>query len=157
MANNKAHTLSGPKNAFLLAAYPFFLLAGYYQIKPLTRTLFLEEAGTTNIPYLWIGSAAILLFAIPLLQWYSKKSNLLSVLEKSKITFGILLSLIWLFYSKANLVYAVVFYVLVDAFIVILVENFWSAAKKMTKKNREQIKFFSRNIFFRRNYNTDRE
>ena len=126
MSQEDKKTTSGLKDALLLTAYSFCLLAGYYQVKPISRTLFIGEAGASNLPYIWLGSALVLLLIIPFLQRCFKKHPPLKVLSASTLSFSILLLGFWASLFESSITSAICFYILIDVYIVVLVENFWS-------------------------------
>ncbi|MCB0317921.1 MAG: hypothetical protein KDD56_04135 [Bdellovibrionales bacterium] len=138
---NSQSKIPGIKDALLLNAYSFCLLAGYYQVKPISRTLFVETAGAKNLPFLWLGSALVLSLLIPIIQWGFKNFPPLKVLAGSTISFSLLLFFLWVLLANATLTNSIFFYILIDIFIVILVENFWSV-NNIVFKNSEGKKWY---------------
>src|SRR5689334_17595106 len=46
----------------------FLIILAYYQVKPASRSLFLEFAGSKNLPYVWTASALLLIALMPFYQ-----------------------------------------------------------------------------------------
>ena len=112
--------------AILLFVNFFLVLLAYYQVKPASRSLFLEYGNAAQLPYLWTASAALLLALMPLygrlLQRYRRLHVVLG-------TCGVVLALLVgfrLLWLRPGLPVATGFYLLVDIFSVVLVEQFWS-------------------------------
>ncbi|MCC7414429.1 MAG: ATP translocase [Gammaproteobacteria bacterium] len=113
-----------------LALFINFLLIilAYYCIKPASRSLLIEYYGADNFPYVWIGTAVVLGALI------GPYSRLVATHSRFRVVQGSCLSFIVLFVAFRMLLgyhsgpAAVAFYVFVDIFSVVLVEQFWSLA-----------------------------
>ena len=111
---------------FLLFLNFFLVILAYYQVKAASRSILIEFGGADSFPYVWIGSAFILLMLVGI--------NNLMVAHFSRIkiifiTLGLFVTLLLWFRSalnEANITIAILFYIFVDIFSVVLVEQFWS-------------------------------
>ncbi len=122
-------TVLSIKRAFLLFADFFLIILAYYQIKPASRSLFIEYLGADQLPYVWIATALVL---VGLIGWYHRMvanySRLRVILVSCLIFIACLVFFrVWLLLSPGPVV-AGAFYIYVDIFSVVLVEQFWSLA-----------------------------
>lgn len=109
-----------------LALFADFLLVilAYYQIKPASRSLYLEHFTAAQLPYVWVLSALVLGALMP------AYGRLVSRVSRPRLVVGTCLSFalmlagfrLWI----GGPVAAVCFYVFVDILSVALVEQFWS-------------------------------
>jgi len=104
----------------------FLIILAYYQVKPASRSLFLEYADAGHLPYLWTASALLLLTLMPLYGRLLKKYSRLDIVLGTCGAVVLLLILFRLLLLRPGLPVAVGFYLLVDIFSVVLVEQFWS-------------------------------
>lgn len=113
----------------------FLIILAYYQVKPASRSLFLEFADARDLPYLWTGSALLLLALMPLYGRLLKKFSRLNIVLG---TCAIVLALLILFrvlLRDPGLPTVIGFYVLVDIFSVVLVEQFWSLTNSVFRSS----------------------
>jgi len=114
--------------AGLLFTNFFLIIMALYQVKPASRSLFIESLGTDQLPYVWIATAAILAL---LISWYhrlvARHSRLYVVLGSCGVFIALMIGL------RAALAFPALekpasagFYIFVDIFGVVLVEQFWS-------------------------------
>lgn len=109
-----------------LALFADFLLVilAYYQIKPASRSLYLEHFTAAQLPYVWVLSALVLGALMPA---YSK---LVGRVSRPRLVVGTCLCFAFLLLGFrlwiGGPVAAVCFYVFVDILSVALVEQFWS-------------------------------
>ncbi|MEE4263528.1 MAG: Npt1/Npt2 family nucleotide transporter [Desulfobacteraceae bacterium] len=117
----------GVRAAFLFVNF-FLIITALYQLKPASRSLFIEALGAERLPYVWIITA---LTMVVFITYYHR---LVARHSRFKIVLGTCLavsSLLVLFRFMINLpgpTVAVCFYVFVDILSVVLVEQFWSLA-----------------------------
>jgi AAA family ATP:ADP antiporter len=104
----------------------FLIILAYYQVKPASRSLFLEYADARDLPYLWTASALLLLALMPLYERLLKKYTRLNIVLGTCGAVLVLLVLFRILLSRPGLPTAIGFYLLVDIFSVVLVEQFWS-------------------------------
>ncbi|BCR04910.1 hypothetical protein DESUT3_19790 [Desulfuromonas versatilis] len=102
------------------------IITALYQLKPASRSLFIQYLGAEQLPYVWIGTA---LTMAALIGWYHRLVNRyarVNVVFGSCLAFCATLVLFrWLFIQPGPAV-AVTFYIFVDILGVVLVEQFWS-------------------------------
>jgi ATP:ADP antiporter, AAA family len=110
----------------LLFANFFLIILAYYLVKPASRSLFLEHADAAQLPYVWTASALLLLALMPLYQWIVRRYSRVNVVIGTCLLIVALLVLFRVLMLTPNLGVAVGFYILVDIFSVVLVEQFWS-------------------------------
>ncbi len=104
----------------------FLIILAYYHIKPASRSLFLEYLGAEYLPYVWIGTALILGLAI---SFYHRLLERCSRLNLVLGTLALFMGLLFLFHyllEQQGKITAILFYIFVDIFSVVLVEQFWS-------------------------------
>ena len=97
-----------------------------YQLKPASRSIFIEVVGSRELPYVWIITAVTMGVFIA---WYHRLVERVSrfqVVLGTCLVFGLSLILFRFLLVSPRPVLAVAFYVFVDIFSVILVEQFWS-------------------------------
>lgn len=116
--------------AFLFANF-FLIITAYYQIKPASRSLFIEHLGSTRLPYVWIGTALILGILMAFYQrWVARYSRERVVIVTCAVVVLILVlfRVLWQWPSDAT---SVAFYIFTDIMGVVLVEQFWSLANAL--------------------------
>jgi len=115
----------GVRASFLFINF-FLIITALYQLKPASRSLFIEALGAERLPYVWIITA---LTMVVIITYYHR---LVARYSRLKIVLGtclVISSLLVLFRFLINLpgpTVAVCFYVFVDILSVVLVEQFWS-------------------------------
>jgi AAA family ATP:ADP antiporter len=110
---------------FLFLNFLLIIMA-LYQLKPASRSLFIEFLGADRLPYVWIGTAVVM---AALISWYHRlvgRYSRVRVVFGSCILFGALLILFRLLFNHPHPATATAFYVFVDILGVVLVEQFWS-------------------------------
>ena len=114
------------KRASLLFANFFFIMLAYYQIKPASRSLFIGQLGADRLPYVWIGTALFLGLIIGgYHRLVGRYSRLRLVLGSCVLSMMMLVGFRALLTTDSAAA-ALAFYVFVDIFGVVLVEQFWS-------------------------------
>ena len=118
-----------------LALFADFLLVilAYYQIKPASRSLYLEHFTAAQLPYVWVLSALVLGALMP------AYGRLVSRISRPRLVVGTCLSFalilvgfrLWI----GGPVAAVCFYVFVDILSVALVEQFWSLTNSVYRSS----------------------
>ena len=112
--------------AAVLSINFFLIIMALYQLKPASRSLILDSHTTAVLPYVWIGSALVLLVAVSLYQRFLKRFSRLNVVYGTCLLFIALLALFRLWFALPGAVAPVAFYIFVDVLGVVLVEQFWS-------------------------------
>jgi AAA family ATP:ADP antiporter len=131
---------SGPVNDSTLLARSaalfinfLLIILAYYQVKAASRSLLIEFAGAESLPWVWIGSALVLLTFIGTYNRLVARFSRIQVILGSLLCFAGLLLIFWLTMERAGIVTAILFYIFVDIFSVILVEQFWSLTDSVTR------------------------
>lgn len=113
----------------------FLIILAYYQVKPASRSLFLEYADARDLPYVWAASAALLLALLPLYERLLKKYTRLNIVLGTCGAVLVLLMVFRILLLRPSLPVAVGFYLLVDVFSVVLVEQFWSLTNSVFRRS----------------------
>jgi AAA family ATP:ADP antiporter len=113
------------RSALLFANF-FLIILAYYLVKPASRSLFLEHADAAQLPYVWTASALLLFALMPLYQRIVRRFRRVNVVIGTCALVMALLVLFRVLMLDPGLKVAVGFYILVDIFSVVLVEQFWS-------------------------------
>jgi AAA family ATP:ADP antiporter len=116
------------RKTLLMFFYFFFTILVLYVLKPVRSSLFLEELGSENLRYVYLGEGLFLLFVTWAYVELAKR------LPKKKLFTGVLLSFVvslalfwWLFLLKTPFLSAF-FYVWVACFSITSVTQFWTLA-----------------------------
>ena len=104
----------------------FLIILAYYQVKAASRALLLQYGGSELFPYVWIISAITLLILIGIYHRLVSKLPRIGVVLGALVVFIGLLCLFRFLTPNFTTNSALAFYVFVDIFSVILVEQFWS-------------------------------
>jgi len=104
----------------------FLIIMALYHLKPASRSLILESHGASALPYVWIGSALVLLIAITLYHNIVSRYRRFSIVLGTCVFFVMLLVLFWVALQTPGEIAPIGFYIFVDLFGVVLVEQFWS-------------------------------
>lgn len=113
------------RSAILFANF-FLIIMALYNLKPASRSLLLESHGSESLPYVWIGSAVVLLIAISFYHRLLERYSRLNLVLGTCILFILLLILFRLFFFHPGKIIPIAFYIFVDLLGVVMVEQFWS-------------------------------
>ena len=134
-AESMAHTAPNGRlwaRSLALFANFFLIILAYYQVKAASRALLLEYGGSGLFPYAWIISALTLISIIGFYHQAVKKLPRVAVVLGALVVFTALLCLFRYLTPSFNTGSALAFYVFVDIFSVILVEQFWSLTNSVS-------------------------
>jgi len=112
--------------AALLFVNFFLIIAALYQLKPASRSLYIELVGSGNLPYVWIATALTLGLIITAYHQIVSNFSRIRVVIGSTMIVMLVLGLFYLLLARPTAVSAFSFYIFVDILSVILVEQFWS-------------------------------
>ena len=115
------------RGAILFGNFSLIILA-YYHIKPASRSLFIEYLGADLLPYVWIATAVVLGTLIGFYHGLVERYSRLNVVLGSCLLFIATLIGFRILLLAEHAAAAVAFYIFVDIFSVVLVEQFWSLA-----------------------------
>jgi AAA family ATP:ADP antiporter len=104
----------------------FLIIMAYYQVKPASRSLFIESLSSSRMPYVWMASALAMGFFIT---WYHRlvaRHSRIHVVLGTCLSVSAILLAFRLAFTQPGTVQSVLFYVFVDLMGVVLVEQFWS-------------------------------
>ena len=110
------------------------VILAYYQVKAASRSLLIEFGGPDAFPYVWIGSAAVLLGFIGVYNRLVARFSRIQIVTGSLMLFALLLVLFWFLLRHGGIYSAVTFYIFVDIFSVVLVEQFWSLSNTINRQ-----------------------
>ena len=142
---NTAHTApAGGLWARSLALFAnfFLIILAYYQVKAASRALLLEYGGSGLFPYAWIISALTLVSIIGFYHQLVRKLPRVAVVLGALVVFTGLLCLFRFLTPHFNTLSALAFYVFVDIFSVILVEQFWSLTNSVSTAQQGRDSFW---------------
>ena len=111
----------------------FLIILAYYQVKSASRSLLIEYWGSENFPWVWIASALVLGSFIGFYHRLVERYSRLAVVLGSCLMFIILLAGFRVALDWQGAAASISFYIFVDIFSVILVEQFWSLADTVTE------------------------
>lgn len=120
--------MSGLLRSSILALDFFLIITALYQLKPASRSLLIEGLGAQALPYVWLGSAAALLVTVAIYRGVLERHGRVRVVLASCLLFIAALIGFRLLAAQPTATMAVAFYIFVDIFGVVLVEQFWSLA-----------------------------
>lgn len=112
----------------------FLIILAYYQVKSASRSLLIEYWGSGNLPYVWIASALTLGIFIGVYNRLVVRYRRPAVVLGSLLLFMVTLVGFRGLFETGSTAVAVSFYIFVDIFSVILVEQFWSLADTVTER-----------------------
>ena len=128
----KNFTHSIRMRSILLFVNFFLIILAYYQVKSASRSLLIEYWGADNFPWVWIASALVLGSFIGLYHQLVERYSRLAVVLGSCLLFIALLVGFRAALGWNATAASITFYIFVDIFSVILVEQFWSLANTVT-------------------------
>lgn len=131
----------GTRAAILFTNF-FLIILAYYQVKSASRSLLIEYWGASNLPYVWIASAVILIGFISIYNRLVVRYSRLNVVLGSCLVF---ISLMVCFRTLLHLMptaASISFYIFVDIISIILVEQFWSLTDTITRQDEGKRSFW---------------
>lgn len=114
------------QRSLALFANFFLIILAYYQVKAASRSLLIEFGGAAWFPYAWVYSAVVLTTLIGFYHGLVERHSRARIVLGSLLVFAALLVVFRVVLDQHNTLSAVAFYVFVDIFSVVLVEQFWS-------------------------------
>jgi len=120
----------GVRSTFLFINF-FLIILALYQLKPASRSLFIESVGAENLPYIWIATAVTMGVFIAYYHRLVARHNRIHVVLGTCLTISGLLVVFRLLLNHSTPLIAACFYVFVDILGVVLVEQFWSLSNSI--------------------------
>lgn len=111
----------------------FLIILAYYQVKSASRSLLIEYWGASNLPWVWMASALVLGSFIGFYHRLVEHYSRIGVVLGSCLLFIVLLVGFRAALEWYGTLASIAFYIFVDIFSVILVEQFWSLADTVTE------------------------
>ncbi|MFW6331823.1 MAG: Npt1/Npt2 family nucleotide transporter [Thermodesulfobacteriota bacterium] len=102
------------------------ILMALYHLKPASRSLYLQFHGADNLPYVWIWTALTMMAFLPFYHRLVARFSRFQVVVGTCVTISFLLILFRLLFIPGGRMVSACFYIFVDIFGVVLVEQFWS-------------------------------
>lgn len=115
----------GIRAAFLFTNF-FLIILALYQLKPASRSLFIESLGADRLPFVWIGTAVIMGGLISFYHRMVEKYPPIRVVFGSCLVFSAMLILFRFWLDASPAAASAGLFVFVDILGVVLVEQFWS-------------------------------
>ena len=112
--------------AFFLFVNFFLIIMALYQLKPASRSLFIESLGAQQLPYIWIATALTMGVFIAFYHRLVERHSRINVVLGTCLVVSALLVVFRLLLNYPGPLAAAGLYVFVDIISVILVEQFWS-------------------------------
>lgn len=112
------------RSGFLFANF-FLIIMALYQLKPSSRSFFIDTLGADMLPYVWIGTALTMMLAIKQYNKLVERFSRFRVVLGSCIVIIGLLGLFRMLLAEPEPFSAAAFYIFVDILGVVLVEQFW--------------------------------
>ena len=110
----------------LLSLNFFLIILALYQLKPASRSFFIESLGAAQLPFVWIATALVMGVFIGFYhRWVQRYSRVRVVLASCLVIAGIL-SAFRAFSANPGPVESTCLFVFTDILGVVLVEQFWS-------------------------------
>lgn len=122
---------SAAVRAGLLFVDFFLIITAYYQLKPASRSLFIEYLGADRLPYVWIATAVVLGAAMALYHHLVERYSRFGLVLGTSLTFAAILVGFRILMARPGPAVASAFYIFVDIFSVVLVEQFWSLTNSL--------------------------
>ncbi|MEN8166974.1 MAG: Npt1/Npt2 family nucleotide transporter [Pseudomonadota bacterium] len=130
----RGHSYFMGNRAVILFLNFFLIILAYYQVKSASRSLLIEYWGADHLPYVWVVSALVLGSFIGIYHRIVERFSRLAVVLSTSLLFIILMLGFRLALSTIPETAILGFYVFVDIFSVILVEQFWSLANATNRR-----------------------
>ena len=124
----------GIRATFLFLNF-FLIIMALYQLKPASRSLFIESLGAERLPYVWIATALTMGVFISYYHRLVERCSRIRVVLGTCLTISILLVIFRVLMTYAIPVIDACFYVFVDILGVVLVEQFWSLTNSIYTTN----------------------
>jgi AAA family ATP:ADP antiporter len=104
----------------------FLIIMALYQLKPASRSLFIESAGAQQLPYIWIATALTMGVFITFYHRLVERYSRINIVLGTCLVVSALLVVFRLLLNSPGHFTVGCFYVFVDILGVVLIEQFWS-------------------------------
>ena len=130
------------KRSLALFANFFLIILAYYQVKSASRSLLIEFGGSGWFPYAWVYSAFVLTALIGFYHGLVERHSRARIVLGSLLLFAGLLVVFRTVLDQNSTFATVAFYIFVDIFSVVLVEQFWSLTVSITDTSEGKQSFW---------------
>lgn len=120
-----ARRIQGIRAGFLFVNFLLIVMA-LYNLKPASRSLFIEYLGADQLPYVWIGTALCMAVFIGCYHRLVERCSRVKVVLTTCLSLCLLLVVFRLLLETPGPAVATAFYIFVDILGVLMVEQFWS-------------------------------
>lgn len=110
----------------LLSLNFFLIILALYQLKPASRSLFIESLGAAQLPFVWIATALVMVVFIGFYHRWVQRYSRLRVVRASCLMMAGILSAFRGLSADPGPVESTCLFVFTDILGVVLVEQFWS-------------------------------
>lgn len=104
----------------------FLIVMALYQLKPASRSLFIESVGARQLPYIWIATAIMMGALIAFYHRLVERHSRINVVLGTCLSVSALLVVFRILLNYPGPIAAACLYVFVDILGVVLIEQFWS-------------------------------
>ncbi len=104
----------------------FLIIMALYQLKPASRSLFIESLGAQQLPYIWIATALTMGVFIAFYHRLVERHSRINVVLGTCLVVSALLVIFRILLDYPGPIAPACFYVFVDILGVVLIEQFWS-------------------------------
>lgn len=104
----------------------FLIIMALYQLKPASRSLFIEFLGAQQLPYIWIATALTMGVFIALYHRFVERYSRINVVLITCLVVSALLVVFRILLNYPGPIAVACFYIFVDILGVVLIEQFWS-------------------------------
>jgi AAA family ATP:ADP antiporter len=104
----------------------FLIIMALYQLKPASRSLFIESLGAQQLPYIWIATALTMGIFIAIYHRLVERRSRINVVLGTCLVVSALLVVFRILLNYPGPIAVACFYVFVDILGVVLIEQFWS-------------------------------
>jgi len=119
----------------LLSINFFLIILALYQLKPASRSLFIESLGASRLPLVWISTAVVMGVFIGFYHRLVERLSRIRVVLVSCLTIAAILTCFRLISKDPGPATSVSLFVFVDILGVVLVEQFWSLTNSIYTTN----------------------
>jgi AAA family ATP:ADP antiporter len=110
-----------------LLSFNFFLIIlALYQLKPASRSLFIESLGAAQLPFVWIATALVMGIFISFYHRWVQRYSRVRVVLTSCLSIVVILTAFRVFSMNPGPASSICLFVFTDILGVVLVEQFWS-------------------------------
>jgi AAA family ATP:ADP antiporter len=115
----------GIRATFLFLNF-FLIILAYYQVKPASKSIYMEVFGYQRLPYVWIVTIMTIGVFVAFYQGLVRRYSRIHVVQGTCLVFSGLLIIFHIMLIRPGPIVTFCFSIFVDIFGLVLVEQFWS-------------------------------